>query len=92
MHGGRRHQPNAGVAMLAVVPGEEPLAEDTGVLEAAEACREVRPVFQCLELGLRKGVVIEDLGPRMTPRHPEIRQQQCYGLAGHGRAPIGMEA
>ena len=69
--------------MLAVVPGKERLTEDAGVLKAAEACREVRAVLQRLELGLGEGVIVGDLRPRMAPRHPEIRQQQRHGLAGH---------
>jgi len=36
MHGGRRQEPDAGVAVLLVVPAEEPLAEGPGVLERAE--------------------------------------------------------
>ena len=43
------------------------------------------------QAGTPQGVVIGDVGPRMTPRHPEIRQQQRHGLASHGRAPIRME-
>jgi hypothetical protein len=37
VHHGRGEQTDAGVAMLVVVPREEPLAEGAGVLNAAEA-------------------------------------------------------
>jgi len=58
VHSGRRQQPDAGVAMLGVVPGEERLAESAGVFEAAEAFREVRAVLQRFELGLGEGVIV----------------------------------
>jgi glycerol-3-phosphate dehydrogenase len=45
VHGGLRYQPDSRVAVRAVVPGEECLAEDAGVLDIAEACREVSAVF-----------------------------------------------
>ena len=82
VHGGWRHQPDARVVMLAVVPGEEPLAEDTGVLDRTEPLRELRAILQGFELGLGERVV-GDLGARVAPRHAELRQQQHHGLAGH---------
>ena len=42
VHGGWRHQPEARVVVLVVVPGKEPLAEDTGVLDRTEALGELR--------------------------------------------------
>lgn len=91
VHGGWRHQPETRVVMLAVVPGEEPLAEDTGVLDRTEPLRELRAVLQGLELGLGERIVVGDLGARVAPRHAELRQQQRHGLAGHRRATIGVE-
>lgn len=91
VHGCRCHQPDASVAMLAVVPGEERLAEDTGVLDRPEPRGELRAVLQRLELGFGERIVVGDLGARMAPRHSEIRQQQRHGLAGYRRAPIGVE-
>ena len=72
VYDGWRHQPDSRVAMLAVVPGEERLTEDASVIEAAEACREVRAVRQCLELGLGEGVVIAGcvlVTPRSASSH-----------------------
>ena len=40
-----REQPEAGVAVLGVVPREKDLAVRAGILDRAEALREVRPVF-----------------------------------------------
>lgn len=91
VHGGWRHQPETRVVMLAVVPGEEPLAEGTGVLDRTEPLRELRAVLQGLELGLGERIVVGDLGARVAPRHAELRQQQRHGLAGHRRATIGVE-
>jgi hypothetical protein len=41
----RRQQPNAPVAMLLVVPVEEPAAEVEAVVIAGEPVREARPVL-----------------------------------------------
>jgi len=49
---GRGEQPDPGVAVLRVVPGEERGAEGPGVLERAEASGKGRPVLERLELGL----------------------------------------
>src|SRR2546425_33541 len=53
-----REQAEAGVAVLGVVPGEKDLAVRASILDRAEALREVRPVFQRLELRLRERVVV----------------------------------
>ena len=45
----RSHQPEGAVAMLEVVPGEEPLAERLGVLVGAEPIREIGPVLERLK-------------------------------------------
>src|SRR4051812_17180718 len=75
----RSEQPNAGMVMLLVVPAEEVSAEATGVLDAAEALRKPRPVFECFELRLREGVVIRDVGSRMRLSDPEVREQEGDG-------------
>ncbi len=53
---------DAGMAMLVVVPTEEPRAEAVGVFEAAEAVRELGPVLEGLELALAKGLSFEQCG------------------------------
>ena len=58
MHLVRRHQSDANVMMILVLPGEEAAAESPGILDAAEAFGELRLVFQGLEMRLREGVVI----------------------------------
>ena len=46
MHLVGRHQSDADVMVLLVVPGEEAAAEGPGILDAAEALGELRLVFQ----------------------------------------------
>ena len=83
--GGRRHQPNARVAVLAVAPGEERLAEDAGALDTAEACREVRAVLQRFELGLGEGVIVAGIGP--VGRSRRIGVRRCLGGTRPGASP-----
>ena len=65
MDGGRGHVTDARVAMGLVVPREEALAMAAGILNAAEADGEIRPIFQGFELGLGIGIVIRDIRPAM---------------------------
>jgi hypothetical protein len=51
-------QAESAMAMIFVVPGEEPLAVGAGCLDRGEPAREVRPVLQRLELGLGERVVV----------------------------------
>jgi hypothetical protein len=44
--------------MLAVVPGEERLTEDAGVLDASEAFRELRAILLRFKLGLGEGIIV----------------------------------
>ena len=50
----RRQQAEAAVPVLGVVPEKERLAMRAGVLDRAEALREVGPVLQGLELRFRE--------------------------------------
>ena len=58
----RRHQADAGMVMVAVVPFEEVAAETYGVFNAAETLWKLRLVFQGLEVALREGIVIRGVG------------------------------
>ena len=55
------HQAQGTVPVLGVVPREEALAENLGVLVRPEPSREVRPVLEGLELRLGEGVVVGDV-------------------------------
>ena len=52
MHLVRGHQADARMMMILVVPVEEGTAEASGVLDAAEAFRETRLIFQGFEDGV----------------------------------------
>ena len=62
---GGSEQGDAGVPVFVVVPMEESLAVGAGVFDGAESLGEVRAVFQGLELGLREGIVVGDVGAGM---------------------------
>src|SRR5215213_7796701 len=51
-------EPDAGVAVLVVVPAKEPAAEGVGVLEAAEPIGELGPVFHGAKLAFAVGVIV----------------------------------
>ena len=63
MDGGRGHVSDARVSMELVVPREEPLAMAAGILDAAEAVREIGPVLQRFEAGFRVRVVAGGVRP-----------------------------
>ena len=56
--GGRRHQADSAVAVLMIVPVEEPPAVGASVLDRAEAIGEVGSVFQGFKLRLGVRIVI----------------------------------
>ena len=53
-----RHQADACVMVVLVIPGEEATAECAGLNDGLEPFWELRLVFQRLEMGLREGVVV----------------------------------
>ena len=59
----RRHQADACVMMVLVIPGEEATAECACLVDGLEPFWELRLVFQGLEVGLREGVVVRDVRP-----------------------------
>src|SRR5262245_1779481 len=75
----RGHEPEGTVAMLRVVPREEPLAEGLRILVGPESVREVRPVLEGLELRLGEGVVIGDVGPGVRRHDAQGGQEQGTG-------------
>ena len=78
-HGGRQ-QADAGMAVLVnvlstlapVVPVKELLAEGAGILQAAEAVREIRTVLERAELAFRIRVVIGNIGAAMCFSNSKI--------------------
>lgn len=53
-----RHQTDAWVMMVLVIPGEEAAAERARLVDGFEPLGEFRLIFQRLEVGLREGVVV----------------------------------
>ena len=53
-----RHQADACVMMVLVIPGKESAAERACLFDGLEPFWELRLVFQGLEVGLREGVVV----------------------------------
>jgi len=91
VYGDRRHQSDSCVAMLAVVPGEERLAESAGVLEATEAIRKVRAVLQRVELGLGERVIVAGIGPAVCVGAPQVGKQPRHRFGWHGEVSIRMQ-
>jgi hypothetical protein len=59
----RRHQSDACVMMIAIVPVDKASAEEFCVFDATEALRELRLVFQGFEAAFRERIVIRSVGP-----------------------------
>ena len=59
----RCQQANPRMVVLGVVPADEPLGKDPGVLHRPDALRKLRPVLQRLEPGFGEGVVIAGIRP-----------------------------
>ena len=75
MHDLRGQQPETGVMVLGVVPGEELLAEAASVFLGAKSVRELRAVLQGFELAFRKRVVVGDVWATVGLGHAEVSQQ-----------------
>ena len=58
MHLIGRHQADAGMVMLLIVPIEEAAAECLGILDAAEAPWKLRLVFHGFEVAFRERIVV----------------------------------
>ena len=100
MHLVRGHQADAGMVVVLVVPIEEVAAEGSGVLDAAEALRELRLVFQRLEVAfgervvprLRRGRLLDTYGrlwDRVTPRSASS-SAVAPAFAGAGSSPSSV--
>ena len=70
-----RHQAEAGMVMVLVVPAKEGAKKGDGVFDATEAFWKLRLVFQCLELAFRIRIVVGDIGPRVGFGDAKVGQQ-----------------
>src|ERR1019366_3312999 len=87
-----RHQTDAGVVMVSIVPVEKVAAEHLCVLDAAEALWELRVVFQSLEAAFGERIVVRGVGPAVRFGDAEIGEQQGGGLGFHRSTSIGVES
>lgn len=87
---GRRHQPDPGVPMLSVIPGEEGSAERSALPDRVKAVRKARPVLERFEMRLGIRIVAGRIRPGMRLRNAEIREEKRDRLGDHGAPPIGM--
>ena len=71
VHGGRRHEADADVVVLLVVPMEEVAAERMRLLVAVKTLGEVRPIFHRLELAFGIGVVVRYVGAAVGLGNPQ---------------------
>ena len=78
--------------MNGVVPAEELLTVNTCVFDGAEAIREVGPVFQGLELGLRVRIVIRDVRPAVSLGDIQVDEESRDRLGSHAAATIGVQS
>src|SRR4029453_19522080 len=83
-------EPDPGVAVLVVVPAEEPGAEGVGVLQAAEPVGELGPVLEGLELAFAVGIVVACVRPAVALGDAEVGGQKRDRLGGHRGAAGGV--
>ena len=86
-----RHQADAEMAVMLVVPVQEGAAEGAGVLDGAEPPGELGLVFQGLEAAFREAVVVGGVGPAVRFGDAQVGEQQGGGLGLHGRAAVGVQ-
>src|SRR3954453_3015110 len=88
---GRGVEPDARMAMVAVIPAEEASAERAAIFNPAKTLREPWPVFERLKLGFGIRIIVGAMRTRVAPGDAQIGHEQRHGLGGHGRAAIGMD-
>ena len=87
-----RHQADAGVVMVLIVPIEEAAAERLGVLNTTETLRKLRLVFHSFEVAFRERIVVGGVGSAVRFGDAEFGEQQRGGLGSHRAAAIGVES
>ena len=89
-----RHQPDARVMMVLIIPGEEAAAEDAGRVDGLKPFGEFWLIFQCLEVGFREWVVIRSVWTAMglalfafrRHQHPMAALRQARGVESRSPA------
>src|SRR5660397_113444 len=91
MHLIGRHQADAGMMMLLIIPIEEVAAERLGILNAAEALWKLRLVLHRFEVAFRERIVFWGMWPTVGFGDAEIGEQERRGLGSHGTTTVGMQ-
>ena len=68
----RGHEGYSTVAVFGVIPTEKRATEGSGILQRAKTARELRAVFECLELRLGEWIVVAYVGPAMRFGNAEV--------------------
>ena len=76
--------------MVSVVPVEEVPAERLCVLGTAEAFRELRLIFQSLEVAFRERIVVRGIWPAVRFGDAEISKHERGSLGLHRRPAVGV--
>ena len=87
-----RHQADAGMVMILIVPIKEAAAEPLGILNTTETLRKLRLVFHGFEVAFRERIVIGGVRPAVGFGDAEIGEQQCRGLGPHRTTTIGVQS
>ena len=87
-----RHQADAGMVMILIVPIKEATAERLGILNTTETLRKLRLVFHGFEVAFRERIVIGGVRPAVGFGDAEIGEQQCRGLGAHRTTTIGVQS
>jgi len=66
--------------VFVVVPGEKRSAKLPGIFDTAKSIREIRPVFQRLELRFGKRIIVTRMRPRVGFGYSQVGHQEGHGL------------
>ncbi len=78
--------------VLVVVPIEKSARPVTSFSNGVKMVREVGAVFKCLELSLRKWIIVRRVRSAMCLGNTERCKQLCSGQGNHGGAIVGVES
>ena len=85
-----RHQADPGVMVIVVVPSKEASAKRSGFVDGIEPFRELRLIFQRLEVGFLEGVIVGGMGPAMRFQHMKVNEHRGGGFGLHRAAAVGV--
>jgi len=86
-----RHQPDAGMMMILIVPIKKTAAERVCVFDASEAFGKLRLIFQGFEMGFGERVVVGGMRAAVRFGHPKVGQQKGGVFRFHGCTSISVQ-